>query len=126
MADFVRMAAVAQRLIQANGRTVTIIRHGKNPQDTDQPWRGSSEYPVATVTGIAAFVAASDLGYKVRDAENVKRADKVALFAAADDGGQPLEDFDVIQDGDAVWHIVRCEVLQPGSTRLLYMFEVAR
>ena len=126
MADFSKMAAVAQRLIQANGRTVTIVRHGKNPQDSDKPWRGSSEYPAATVTGKAAFVAASDLGYKVRDAENVKRADKVALFAAADDGGQALEDFDVIEDGASVWHIMRVEVLQPATTRLLYMFEVAR
>jgi hypothetical protein len=124
--DFARMAAVAQRLIEANGRTVTIVKHGKNPQDTDQPWRGSSEYPVATVTGSAAFVAASDLGHRVRDDQNVKRADKVALFAAVNDGGHALEEFDVIEDGESVWHIVGAQVLQPGSTRLLYLFEVQR
>lgn len=126
MADFAKMAAVAQRLIEANGRTVSIVRHGKNPMDTDQPWRGSSEYPVATVTGKAAFVAPSDLGHRVVDAENVKRADKVALFAALNDGGHSLEDFDVIEDGDVVWHILRASVLQPAITRVLYMFEVAR
>ena len=126
MVDFVRMAAVAQRLIQANGRDVAIVQHGKNPADSDQPWRGSSEYPVATVYGKAAFVAASDLGHRVRDDQNVKRADKVALFAALNDGGHALEEFDVILDQGVVWQIVRAEVLQPGSTRLLYMFEVAR
>lgn len=126
MADFGRLAAMAQRLIEANGRTVTIIKHGADPQDSDKPWRAGSQYPVASVTGRAVFVAPSDLGHKVVDADNVRRAEKVALFAALDDGGHQLETFDVIEDGDSVWYIIKAEVLQPADTRLLYQFEVRR
>jgi hypothetical protein len=126
VADFSRMAATAQRLIEANGRPVTIIKHGANPQDSDKPWRAGSQYPVATVTGRAVFVAPSDLGHRVQDVDNVRRAEKVALFAAVNDGGHQLETFDVIEDGDSVWYIIKAEVLQPAATRLLYQFEVRR
>lgn len=126
MADFAKLAAAAQRLISANGRTVVIAKLGSAPQDTDQPWRGQSDYGATLVTGKAVFVSERDLGYTVRDEDNVRRPDKVALFAAADDGGHELETFDEIRDGNVVWRIMKVGVLAPADTRLIYMFEVTR
>lgn len=126
MVDFLRLAATAQRLIDENGRIVMVIKSGKNPQDSDKPWRGQATYNEASVSGKAVFVNSSDLGYTVRDEQNVKRSVKVALFAAQSDGDYDLESFDVIEDGDVKWRIVQAQVLAPASTRILYMFEVAR
>lgn len=126
MADFAKLAAAAQRLINANGRTVVVAKLGSTPQDTDQPWRGQSDYGATLVTGKAVFVSERDLGYTVRDEDNVRRPDKVALFAAADDGGHELETFDEIRDGSVVWRIMKVGVLAPADTRLIYMFEVTR
>ncbi len=126
MADFTALAAVAKTLIDANGRTVSIVRKGSHAQDSDMPWRGTDDYPETTITGKAVFVSESDLGHTVRDSEDTRRADKVALFAANDDGGHSLEEFHVIVDGSVEWKIGRAEVLQPADTRLLYMFEVKR
>lgn len=126
MVDYASLAATAQRLIDANGRSVTLIKQGTHPQNHDEPWRGQSSYPVAEVTGGAVFVAASDLGHMVEDTEGLKRAEKVALFAADADEGNQLELFDVLKDGNVRWLIKHAEVLQPGNIRLVYVFGVSR
>jgi hypothetical protein len=200
VADFVALAAVAERLIEENGRSVTITKLAKSPLDSTQPWRGvsvlergsitgvttaSDRYaaasgldvfasgnvitasgfsqtgnngtkhvtaattsyvqvsenltdepapPVAakltlvntSVTGIAVFVGSGDLGYRAIQEDAVKRGAEVCIFAANNDGGFALEEFDQITDGSAVWTILSAELLKPAGTRLLYIFEVKR
>lgn len=126
MVDFVKLAATAKRLIDANGRTVTVRKQGSTPVDPAKPWRGQSTPEADSVTGKAVFVSPSDLGYVVENQDNVKRADQVALFSANDDGGKALETFDTIVDGSVEWKILRTEVLKPADTRLIYQFEVSK
>jgi len=126
VANFAHLAEVAQRLIDKNGRSVVILKHGDAPMDTEQPWRGLSTYPKGSVSGKAVFVSEGSLGYTARNEDNVKRAGMVALFAAANDTGEKLETYDAIQDGTTVWQIVSTQLLQPADLRLLYVFEVRR
>lgn len=127
MADFEALAATAKRLIDANGRSVTLIKHGKNPQSGDQPWRGEATYPEAQVTGIGAFVPSTLLlTWKIRTETNVKSGVNYVLFPALDDEGNQLEFFDELRDGSVVWRIASVEVLGPSDTRLLYLIEVVR
>lgn len=126
MADFVKLAATAERLINANGRTVTVVQQGNTPADVDKPWRSATTTARASVSGKAVFVSSSDLGYVVNNPDNVKRAEQVALFSANDDGGRSLEDFDLIVDGSVNWKITHAEVLAPADTRIMYLFEVNR
>ncbi len=126
MANFTKLAATALRLINANGRTVTVVKRGNNPVDSDKPWRGQADFDKTVVSGKAVFVNSSDLGFTVTDENNVKRSVKVALFAASSDGDSELETFDEIRDGSVKWQITKTEVLAPGDIRLLYMFEVKR
>lgn len=122
MADFVKLAATAQRLIAANGRPVTIVKFGSTSADDSKPWRGRREYHEAEVAGRGVFVPES----VVNNPDGVKRENEFLLFAANDDGGHELETFDAIEDGGRTWKIVQATLLEPGSTRLLYEFEVAR
>jgi hypothetical protein len=123
VADFTRLAATAERLIEKNGRTVTVTKQGKTPTDSTKPWRGLSTPGVASVTGKAVFVEPSKLQ---RNEDNVKRAEQGVYFAANNDGGQALETFDTLLDGASTWKILSAELLKPASKKLLYIFAVAR
>ncbi|MCP4897716.1 MAG: hypothetical protein GY906_12150 [bacterium] len=122
MVDFIKLAATAQRLINANGRSVSIVKHGKTPSDMNKPWRGESTPVIATVTGIASFVPMQ----QIENNDGVRRGTDYALFAADDDGGNELEDFDVIIDGGVTWQILDAKLINPASKRIMYQFEVKR
>lgn len=127
MADMAKMAVTAKRLIDLNGRTVTLVKHGNTPADSDKPWRGISSPVEATVTGKAVFVPRTLLQTVFsRDEGGVKMEGEYALFAANDDGGNNLELFNVLQDGGRDWKIKHVELIAPGDTRVLYMIEVER
>ena len=132
MVDFVALRATAKRLIDANSRPVTITRLGNNPSTDDQkPWRSDNRPVIASVTGGATFVADKARGGVVWSlarevVDGMKTDNSVALFAAANDNGENLEEFDEITDGSTVWRILRTELLQPAADRILYVFEVAR
>lgn len=123
-ADF---EALAKKLIDVNGRTISIINLNETPPDPNKPWRGQAD-PTSgqtAVTGKGAFVplGGSDLGHRFSESDP---DDQVCLFPAADDQGFPLEDFDEILDNTTRWQIKETQVLQPGNSRFLYFFRVAQ
>ena len=128
MANFVALAATTKRLIDANGRSVTVIKWGTAPQDADKPWRGRREYRSAEVTGIAVFVPRTQkLATVAEDDEaGTSRLRDYCYFAADNDGGYDLSTFDAIEDGEVVWRINSVEQITPASTRILYQIEVVR
>lgn len=126
MADFTKLAATAKRLIEKNGRTVTVQQQAVTAADASMPWRATPTPAAVSVTGKAVFVDSASLGITYVNEDNVKRGVQVALFAASNDGNNELEAFDTIEDGTRTWKITNAEVLQPADTRLLYMFEVAQ
>lgn len=129
MADF---AAIARRLIDKKGRTVTLVRHGSTPSDPNKPWRGISTPTDAEITGKAVFVPRTLLATTfAENVDGVLSEGEYALFAASNDTvdgvAYKLETFNVMQDHNGVeWKIVRTELIAPADTRILYMFEVRR
>jgi len=121
VANFTAMAAVAKRLIDANGRTVTLIQQGSDPLDLTKPWRGQSTPVRASVSGKAVFTDTNTV-----NPDNAKRKRQGMLFAASNDSGLGLEDFDIVEDGSIQWKIVSVSVIGPADTRVLYKFEVTR
>lgn len=125
MANFTKLAATAKRLINKNGREVSIVKLNTTPADPARPWRGPNNPRTggATVVAKAAFVplGGSNLGITFQDAAPDS---EVMLFAADDDEGNFLENFDEVIDGTARWAIGQVQVLQPADKRLLYFFLV--
>jgi len=115
------MAAVALRLINANGRTITLVQQGNTPTDPAKPWRGEDTTVRASVTGKGVFTKLD-----VENPDNTKRGDQMLLFAASVDEGNRLEEFDQVVDGTQTWKIVSASVVGPADTRVLYKFEVKR
>jgi len=103
-----------------------MIQQGSIPVDPSEPWRGQNSSPQDAAIGEAVFIDPSNSGYGMMNINNVKRGNKICLFAANNAIGKNLENFDTITDGSAAWKIVRTEVLEPGTTRILYLFEVER
>ncbi len=130
MADFTKIAKTVKRLIDANGRSVTLIKQGVTEADGTKPWRSDPAPAAESVTGIGVFVSTEPgkLGAQWFNPTNLKRGDQVLFFAALDDDGKELQEFDTVTDSldGAVWKIVHTQLLSPGLTKLLYQFQVRR
>lgn len=132
MADFSAQIALAKRLIEANGRTITLVKLDET-SDSAQPWLPDAPdvgaAPADTQSGIGVFVplaSASSLGFTTDDIDGTKRNQQVCLFAAANDGGKQLEDFDELIDGTERYSIGKTLLLRPAEQRILYAIEVSQ
>lgn len=129
MADFTKLAATAKRLIDANGRTVTLTKQGVDDSgDVTKPWRTVATPAADSVTGAGVFVATEPgkLGAQWFNPDNLKRGDQIMFFAALNDEGKNLQEFDTVTDDGTVWKIVHTQLLSPATTKLLYQFQVRR
>jgi len=126
--NYTSILTTAQRLINANGRTVFIIRLNRALDDSDKPWRGTADprtSPDATQSLKAVFVSAgsaSNLGFLTESPETIPFEHKFMITAAVT--GVELEDYDEVVDDSKYYKIVRCQKLQPGDTAVLYFFEL--
>lgn len=136
MVDFVRLAATAQRLIEANGRSFDLLKSNRDPASASEPWRGPdlSAEPAAgeggdaqTVTG--AFVPlGSGLGLIATDGDEalVRQIEQVVLVASTSlADGTALETYDLVRDDSKVWKIVVVQELRPASQSLMYAVGLA-
>ncbi len=129
MVDYVAFRNLAERLIEANGRTLSLVRRDQgNPTDPAKPWRGSTEAAeiVVVVKGIVIEFEKEDF-----DGTLVRRGDKRILIAdksVIDEGGSAtnlqIEDYDHILDGGTRWKIMKAELIEPGPLRIMFDLHV--
>lgn len=126
MADYSKFVALAQRLIAARGRVVTMRQLGAAMSDPSKPWAGTGTPQVITdVNGVKAVflpVSGSNLTSVVTDEELLKRVTDVALVAPHE---QDLSKMTTIVDGQEK-RIEWVQVLKPGDTVCLYVFGMKR
>lgn len=124
MVNYERLAATAQRLIEANGRTVTLFKKDRAPANPSQPWRGPGEEPEGTLSPVAAIVPVrgTGLGKMTKDEKGglSRNADMVALIASSSVAGVDLAEYDSLLDREQLFKIVEREELNPGSTSLIF------
>ena len=140
MVDFVRLAATAQRLIEANGRLVTLYKQDRTPTNPAQPWRGSGSTPTppdGAVIGpvLVAFVPASGSGFgkTLFDADKslMRKIEQVGFLAtkSVTDLSFTTEDVercDSVADGTKALKIVMISHLQPADTSLIFVLGLKR
>ncbi len=139
MVNFVKAAATAKRLVEANGRSVTLFRSNRTPANASQPWRGVSGSPTAPEGGISAdvtmaFVPATgggfgkmikDLGGQISvafDQVGLLATDSLPTGVSASD----VEGMDSIRDGSGIWKIVTRGHLRPADRSLLFVLGLKR
>ena len=131
MVNFVNFRNLAERLIEKNGRTLTLVRSDRgNPVDPTEPWRDSTDAAEITFPVIGVFI---EFEKENIDGEIVKRGDKQVLIAAKsvedDSGGASdidIEDYDFVLDGTVRWRIMQAELIEPGPLRIMYDIQVRR
>lgn len=129
MVDFVKLATTAERLLAANGRSVTFIRHNQSLADTGKPWQGPTSArsaPAGISAQTAVFVqpsSASKLGIASEQSDLVMNSDQIMIVAP---GTVDLTAFQEVLDAGVYWKIIKIEVLRPGATTVLAFVGVAR
>lgn len=127
MADFVKAAALALKLIEKNGRSVSIQRLDGTAADPNKPWKGTGTPTVAqSVTTPAVFLphaSTVDLGILGVDEELLKRIEQVAIVPG---NAVDLMTFHQFLDGGTTWKIDWVRELRPATIPVLYVFGVKR
>jgi len=131
MVDYAVLADTANRLITANGRSVTLSILDKTPADAAKPWRGPADPRSSETTKAvtAAFVPPSglaSLGFAARDDELVKRADEVALASLGSGDTTDLTLYNELVEGSDRWRISQVMRLKPGAATVLYAMVLNR
>lgn len=138
MVDYAKLAATAKRLIEANGRSVTLFKSNTVPANAGQPWRGpdSSADPEEdeggeTLTVTVCFVPArgTNLSEEAREREEtiVKDGVEYALIATNSlPDGTNVREFNAMQDGDNLWRVKFVGELRPGGTGLMWEAELSK
>lgn len=118
----VKYIALCQRLINKNGRTVTLKKLKKS-----QGWKGDSELYEDALdrTLVACFVPASSggLGNDLVTEDLLARVNQVALVAPTD---IDLRLHNVVIDNGTSWKIEWVQTLQPANEPLLYVIGIKK
>ncbi len=127
--DMTEMAAVAQEVVDDNGRNVTAIRWKQTAADANKPWEGPDDprgTPDASdvVKGCFVGMSGSGLSKETIDADALKRTRDVCLIG-------PGASFDLataneLIDGSVHKRITFVQTLKPSDTVLLYYVGVER
>lgn len=125
MVNYANLKSLAERLIEANGRTLTLVRRDQgNPVNVAEPWRASTEAAEITIAVLGVFTEFEKEDF---DGSLVRRGDKRVLIAeqsVVDNAGGAsnlkIEDYDHILDGGVRWKILSVELIQPGPTRIFF------
>ena len=109
MADYAGLAATANRLIEANGRTLTL----RTFAPSGDAWNPTLTPTDSSVIGVVLKFSAAEVG------DLVQADDKKILFSA--DVSPTAQD--KIIDGSIVYSIVSVNEIKPGPTSVLYIVQ---
>jgi hypothetical protein len=137
MADFEKLAATAQRLVEKNGRAMQLIRHNRTAADPTKPWRGNVATPTTGAGGdpgldaIACFVPASGSGlgrlFQQTAGTLAVAFEQIGLVASGSIADADLSTYDRVIDEDGTsWKIEVRGELKPGSKSLLWFLGLKR
>jgi hypothetical protein len=130
MANYVRLAATAQRLIEKNGRIVKFVRFDLDANDVDKPWRGPAELPESPYTPVVPYPEAKAVvvPYVEKDIDGslIRVGDKRLFVAVNSLPDDDLELYNAVVDGEALYRIVNVSLLNPGEVRLLYEMQIRK
>ena len=123
MVDYTSLAATAQRLIEKNGRTVTITKMSQVAADPNKPHRARNP---ATQTSVSPKAVIVPFDREQVDGSNVMVDDKMVMVAQSSVTGVDLSSYDYVTDGSDQYDIVKVSKIQPGDTSVVFMIQARR
>lgn len=122
--DYARAAALATKLIAANGRLVTFNQLAASA-DPMKPWRSAAPVVAASVQQAAVFLPISsytDIGFTLTEDELNLRATEMVITGPST---LDLTTVHEVVDGE-IYGIQYVKMLKPGPTVLLYGMGIKR
>lgn len=135
MADYVKLLAVANKLINKNGRNIILQHEQRTPADPDKPWRGPQlekdggtpvKLPVRGVfvpPNTVREFGITSLGEGTLMEDMIAVSQQIVIIAGTE---VDLRQFDTIKDRSESWGIKGLQVLRPGEITLLAFIGVRR
>jgi hypothetical protein len=125
MVDYVALRSVAEELIEANGREVSLIFMSQDSATVDQPWRGphEDEETALDLIGVFDIDEGDDSNQTI-----VQRGSRKLVIAASSldalvENHEPpltIENISFVEDHGERWRVVEHEVVGPGDYHVYY------
>ena len=131
--DYATILATVTRLINENGRAIRLVEKDVTLADASKPWNGTRTPSTPTpygelVNGVMMDTISSRyLGLTIQEKDGI-HAERKYFVVSASVSIEPIEKWFAIVDTmyNEMWKIEASNVLQPGDTRLLVAFQVAK
>jgi hypothetical protein len=125
MAVHDKFANLTERLIAKHGRDMTVRKFSRTPADANKPWRGPSpqDPPGYEFEVTARAVVIDWTEQEVRD-DQTRRDSKRLLIAAKPHPTNDLKSADSLLDEGQVYSLSRGNLLKPGTTSIMWEFQV--
>jgi hypothetical protein len=139
MADYPKLLATVKRLIEKNGRVITLSRKDETPIDVNKPWRGSLPesdalaLPAVTYETFGVFVPPNTvrqfgltaLGEGTEFKDLLAMTEQIIICP-----GLPVDDeirqYTTVKDRGQDWGVLSYQVLRPGDIPVLSFILVRR
>ena len=126
-----RLVSMAQRLINNNGRQITLVQFSDTPTDTSRPWKGRDEDDDIKVQMIGVFVPPNtvrqfgllSLGAGTEWMDMIAKSEQIVIVSQ---GEIDLQEFTQVIDGTTKWGVLASQVLRPADRNLLGFIGVRR
>ena len=128
--NYTRLAATAERLIEENGRILSLIKGGEVVANPCKPYGPDAVTGDLSYDVIGVIVMFENEAF---DGTLIMRGDKRALVAhnsvveeATGTQSVVIEKFDRLLDGLEDWKIIDVTSWQPGDTRIFYDLQLRK
>lgn len=125
--DFVFLAGKAKEIIEANGKTVTLVKTSKGTlKDVAKPFRG---YLPGSETLEVVKAIEDQFTLEEIDGTTIMKGDKqyhVAADSVSEAERPRLAEYESLRDGGETWRIVKVMPIEPGSIPVLYTFHASK
>ena len=134
--DYDKLALTAQRLIQENGRAITLKRNDRTTADPAKPWNGPTtvEAPTSDLSLYGVFVPPNTvrqfgltaLGQGTELIDLLKFREQIIITSQ---GQVDIRNYDRVVDSgypNENWSLTGMQVLRPGNTYILAFIGVRR
>ncbi len=127
--NYTRLADTAERLIEENGRTLTVLKGGEVVANPCKPYG-----PDATTGDLSYDLIGVIINFENEafDGTLIMRGDMRCLLAhnsvvaVAGSGSVEIERFDRLLDGTEDWKIENVIKWEPGDTRIFYDLQLRK
>lgn len=119
--DYADLVATADELLQEFGRLVSFRRFTTTAADTSKPWGAQNQSVETLISNVWAAVVpfTSD-----DDKDAVRYETKMVIVSASSFPSHDGETFDeMIEANGEVYHLHAVDIINPGSTPVLYIFK---